>query len=415
MKNKALLRSSLALALLSAGLAASSAMAATIALTPNPQTIQQTGSADVTIAFTGDGATNAFSGAVIYDTVRFNATAAPNGGDVLCAVNDAFNATDGRVAIVVTPGGGALADRNFCVITFTTNAAALGNTALTWVTPVFGGSGGGDTATDGALNVIDVIPEPPSITFTPNGGAVDLTQGGGAVGASSASTNINVTAAGGIGGGTGSYNCAVPAGFAVTNNANAAFANGSADMAVSCTMAAAASSAGMTCAVSDADGARDVAFTLNCPAGASAIYGSAPAPGVALPACGGSTAGAVVNTTLTINNTGTPANPESAADDLALACSVAGANFAIASGPTTPLEAGASTTVTVACTVPASGTATGTLTCNGNDYPLSSALATAPVVVSPAIVPSTSFWSKMILFGLLAGLGMLVVSLRRNG
>lgn len=414
MKNKALLRSSLALALFGAGLAASSAMAATISLTPNPQTIQQTGSADVTIAFTGDGATNAFSGAVIYDTVRFNATAVPNGSDVLCAVNDAFNATDGRVAIVVTPGGGPLADRNLCVITFTTNAAALGNTALTWVNPVFGGSGGGDTANDGALNVIDVIPEPPTISFNPNGGMINLTQGGGAVGGSSATTTITATAAGGIGGGTGSYNCTVPAGFAVTNNANPAFANGSADLGVSCTMAAAGSSAAMSCAVTDADGARSVDFTLNCPAGASAVYNSVPAPGVGLAACDGG-AGEVVNTTLTINNTGTPANPESAADDLAVACSVAGANFAIGTGPTTPLEAGSSTTVTVACTVPGTGTATGTLTCNGNDYPLSSSVRTAPVVVSPAIVPSTSFWSKMILFGLLAGLGMLVVSLRRNG
>lgn len=264
------------------------------------------------------------------------------------------------------------------------------------------------------INVIDTPPEPPVITFNPDGGAVTLAQGGGAVGAAATNGTITVTAAGGVGGGTGSYDCTVPAGFTVSNNANASFGNGSVDMTVGCTMGATATSAGMSCAVNDANGASTVDFTLGCPAGASAVYSSAPPPGGALAACNGA-AGATVNTTLTISNTGTPANPDSAADDLALACSVTGTGFAIASGPATPLEAGDSTTVTVECTIPASGTENGTLTCNGNDYALSASVRTAPILSSPALVPSTSFWSKMILFGLLAGLGMLVVSLRRNG
>jgi hypothetical protein len=272
------------------------------------------------------------------------------------------------------------------------------------------------TVNNGAINISAEPPVDPAISFSPNGGAVNLPQNGGAVGDTSGSSTITVTASGGGGGGTGSYNCAVPAGFAVTNNANAAFGNGSVDMGVTCTMAAAASNANMTCAVTDSAGSRDVVFNLACPAGASAVYSSNPAPGNALAGCQGG-AGSTVNTTLTITNTGTPANPDTAADDLALACSITsgGGNFAIASGPTTPLEAGSSTTVTVACTIPGSGSVNGTLSCNGNDYPLSATVRTAPVVDSPAIVPASSFWSKMILFGLLAGLGMLVVSLRRNG
>ncbi len=281
--------------------------------------------------------------------------------------------------------------------------------------------GAGDTCEfiGTGINVIDTPPEAPAVAFAPNGGPINLAQGGGAVGDTSAASVIAVTTSGGAGTGSASYNCTVPAGFAATNSSNASIAVGSdpADLSVTCTLGATASSANMTCGVTDIAGSRDVSFTLNCPAGASAVYSSAPAAGAALATCNGAP-GSTQTRSITITNTGTPADPDSAADDLALACSITsgGTNFAIVAGPTSPLEAGSSTTVDVQCTVPDTGSITGELDCNGNLYGLSATVQTVPPPVpTPAIVPATSEWSKLVLIALLAGLGALVVGFRRHG
>lgn len=413
-------KSSLRLAVLPAALLAFASVASAQTITIGSGTGQRSTTISIDVTYEPGGGVAGYNTLFSYDPTPLSGDPTITAGAGSCTVDNVAN----QITVFRTtfPPVVIASAETVCTVNFPIGAAAAFATyplahdsapASTSFSDTSANTVAG-TVVDGQFQVTSVPPAPPVITFNPNGGAVTLAQGGGAVGTAATNATINVTAASGVGGGTGSYNCAVPAGFTVSNNANATFGNGSVDMTVGCTMAAAATSAGMTCAVTDAGGNRNVDFTLGCPAGASAIYSSTPAPGGALADCNGA-AGTTVNTTLTISNTGTPATPDTAADDLSPVCSVTGTGFAITSGPTNPIEAGSSSTVTVACTIPASGTQTGTLTCDGNTYALSASLRTAPILSSPALVPSTSFWSKMILFGLLAGLGMLVVSLRRNG
>lgn len=376
----------------------------------------------VPVTFNAGGNVAGYNTVIEYDPAPLSGNPTITAGAATCTIDPALN----TISIIrFTFPAAALPTEVACTVNFPIDAAAAfavyplthdpASTAFpdTSANPVVG------TVDDGSFEVVDTPPEAPAVAFAPNGGPISLAQGGGAVGDTSAASVIAVTTSGGAGTGSASYNCTVPAGFAATNSSNASIAVGSdpADLSVTCTLGATASSANMTCGVTDIAGSRDVSFTLNCPAGASAVYSSAPAAGAALATCNGAP-GSTQTRSITITNTGTPANPDSAADDLALACSITsgGTNFAIVAGPTSPLEAGSSTTVDVQCTVPDTGSITGELDCNGNLYGLSATVQTVPPPVpTPAIVPATSEWSKLVLIALLAGLGALVVGFRRHG
>lgn len=416
------LKSSLRLAVLPAALMAFCSVASAQTITIGSGSGLRNTTIDIDVTYEPGGGVAGYNTVFSYDPTPLSGDPTITAGVGSCTVDNVAN----QITVFRTtfPASVIAAPETACTVHFPIDAAAAfavyplnhdPDPASTSFSDTSAATVAG-TVVDGQFEVIDTPPEPPVITFTPDGGTVSLAQGGGAVGDPATNGTITVDATGGVGGGTGSYNCAVPAGFTVSNNANAAFGNGTVDMSVGCTMGASAASANMTCAVTDDNGDRNVNFTLECPAGASAVYSSAPAAGADLAQCSGAP-GETVTTTLTITNTGTPANPDSAADDLAISCSVDNpANFAIIAGPTTPLEAGSSTDVTVECTIPDADEAVGTLDCNGNTYGLSALVQTLPPAIpQPNVIPANSFWSKMVLFGLLAGLGMLVVSLRRNG
>lgn len=417
------LKSSLRLAVLPAALMALCSVANAQVITIGSGSGQRSTTISIDVTYAPGGGVAGYNTIFTYDPTPLTGDPTITAGVGSCTVDNVLN----QITVFRTtfPATVIAAAETACTVNFPISAGAAFAVYPLAHDPAPASTSFSDTSAntvsgtvnDGQFEVVDIPPEPPVITFTPNGGTVSLAQGGGAVGDPATSGSINVTAAGGVGGGTGSYSCTVPGGFTVSNNANAAFGNGSVDMSVGCNMGASAASAGMTCAVTDDNGSRDVDFTLECPAGASAVYSSAPAAGGDLAQCTGAP-GSTVTTTLTITNIGTPANPDSAADDLPLDCAVDNpANFAITAGPTTPLEAGSSTDVTVTCTIPDTGEAVGSLTCNSNNvYGLSALVQTdPPAVPQPNVIPANSFWSKMVLFGLLAGLGMLVVSLRRNG
>ena len=417
-------RKRLAVALVSSLAAPGFAMAATIGLDPTNPVAAPGGetAATVVIDIPAGDPTNAFSGRIEFDPALFSAVAVDPAGPNICAANN----VNGRVAIVAS--GLSEGETEICDITFT----ALGGTAegdypLVWGgPPVFGGSDGGDTAVPPTITVALAPPEPPTVTFAPNGGAINLTAPGGALqGSESNATAIAITAVGGSGAGSGSYTCVDPgAPFTVTNLANANVLVGSdpADISVTCTLDDVAVSDALACTRTGGD-ATPVNFTLNCPAGApipSPEYSSAPAAGATLN-CDGDP-GSLTETSITITNTGLAG----VGSDLDVtSCSTTGAGFSVIAGANpAPIAVGASTVVTVQCTVPAEDApaATGELTCTSNDagnspavYPLSSIADTAlPAVPQPNVVPASSLWSQLSLIGLLAALGLLVVGIRRN-
>lgn len=302
-----------------------------------------------------------------------------------------------------------------CNMTFTTTAGAVdGNAVALDLANTSVGNNGAPlaqqpAATDGVINVAVAAANPPTINFAPT--TVNLATGN--VGSQSPASVIAVTATGGAAPDVGSYNCgAQPAGFQVTNLANASIAVGSdpADMNATCTLGAAPQQAVLNCTRT---GGAAVQITLNCPAGQAVapVITPTPANGTAL-TCNGQP-GSTQTTQVTLQNTGNAAAT-------GVSCSTTGAGFSIQAQPTGTINAGASSSVVAACTVPAEGaTITGTLNCtSGNagslSYPLSSLGQAAPVGSNLATIPSTSLWAKIGLIGLLAALGALVVGFRRH-
>jgi hypothetical protein len=279
---------------------------------------------------------------------------------------------------------------------------------------------------NGQITISAAPPVPPTVTFAPNGGPINLTAPGGALqGSLSNESVIAITAVGGSGAGVGSYNCVVDPGapFDISNlaDANVAVGDDPADMSVICTLGAVAVAANMNCTRTGGD-ATPVNFALTCPAGVpvpSPAYSSNPAPGATLN-CDGD-AGTLTQTSVTITNTGLAG----VNSELDYSCSTASAGFSVISGAAGSIIVDDSATVTVQCKVPAEGdpAATGTLDCTHNAtnenspvrYGLSSIADTAPPAVpQPNVVPASSLWSQLSLIGLLAALGLLVVGIRRN-
>lgn len=266
---------------------------------------------------------------------------------------------------------------------------------------------------NGSVTLADAPPDPTNIGFSPT--TVNLTNGGNVAGQQSAASIVSVTTIAASGVDPGSYSCTVPAGFQLTNAAQAGIPAGSdpADISVTCTLAGAAFQGISTCTRnSGAD--TDVQLTLNCPTAAGPVLASSPANGTTL-TCNGAP-GSVVTTGVTINNTGD-------AQMTGVACNVVGAGFVISQAPSPTVNAGGSTTVSVGCTVPAEGvTSNGTLNCTTTapaggalSFPITSLGVAGPVSpTTPALIPSTSLWAKIGLVGLLAALGLLVVGFRRH-
>lgn len=414
------IRTGLALAVLGVTFGGS-AFAAEIAPSPNPASVGIGSSTEIAITFTGDGATTAFSGALEYDTTVFDASS----DNAVCTINDAFDATTGRI-IVVAFGLNPLPDQTFCNITLTettgVEATAAGSPyALSWFEPVFGGSGGGDVATDGAVNV-QVAPPDVNLVYDPaSGGIVNF---GAGTSGDTVSASIDISTTGSIGGGSVD-SCVLGGANAGAFTIDSAFpiavaAGGAGTIDVSCTLGNEDATATLTCQETDVSPSSP-SWTLDCAAGTpvpAPEYSSAPAAGSQL-SCSGQP-DSMTSTQVTITNDGFAG----VGSDLDYTCSVAGAGFALGAGGAGTLAVGDSAVVTVSCTVPSEGSpdATGTLTCTSNDadepsnaYPLvAGVVTTPPPVPGAAIIPANSLWSKLALFGLLAGLGALVISLRRN-
>lgn len=338
---------------------------------------------------------------VQYNTAIFNVAS----NNASCTVNEAA----GTVAFIALDFAGVADGAVICTLTFTdvSGVASAQPITLGGLQPL------GTTPNNGTLNVSLAPPNPTTINFAPT--TVNLANGGNPAGGTSAASIVAVTT-GGAGVDAGSYSCTIPPGFQLVPNAGAAIPAGSdpADISVTCTLGAVATSANSTCTRT---GGADVVLTLNCPAGApipAPILTPTPANGTPL-TCNGAPL-STATTQISISNTGTLATT-------GLACSTTGAGFSVQQQPGAVVAPGGSTSVIVSCSVPAEGLPAiqGTLNCAGTNgggalaFPLSSLGVTG--AVSPTTqqtIPATSMWAKIGLIGLLAALGALVVGFRRH-
>ncbi len=264
-----------------------------------------------------------------------------------------------------------------------------------------------------------VVSTPPDVVlgFAP---ASAVAFPGGTSGTSTTASIAVSVATGSIGTGTVS-NCVVggtnASAFSVTAGVPATVPPaGNIDLSV--TLANAALAATLTCDVADAGTATTHTWNLTAPAGTPVPapgYSSNPPAGSAISRTGTPGHGSACNSSVVITNNGFAG----AGSDLTYNCSVAGADFTIASGASGTVAVGSSATVSVAVACPADGTSvTDTLTCTSNDPAVSTATyalsANGQASVAPTFVPASSLWSKLALFGIFAALGMLVLGLRRN-
>lgn len=390
-----------ALLLVSSGSFAASLSISPAAATAAPGAGNPTNPTPINVAWDNSGLA-AGQGDSIDGTVTFDATklSASVSGD--CALNGGM---PGEIIIAaVNVQGNTIPSGNICVMTFTTLAgAANGNVIAIDLGNTVVGDGGvainpQPPATDGTITIQLVVAAGPVLTYAPATGSTVLS-----------GSNITVTPSGGQAGGSSNYSCAPPAGVTVTNNPGS-IATGGAAATLNVTCPAGTADAAMTC--TSTGGGTPVTYNVDCPSAPAPVLGSTPANGTPL-SCGG-TPGTTQTVSATINNTGN-------ANMTGVTCSTVGPGFSIQTAPSPTIAGGASSTVTVACLVPASGTNQGTLNCTTTApaggalaFPLSSAAQSAAVPPQAAIVPASSLWSKLGLVGLLAVLGMLVVGFRRQ-
>ena len=370
-------------------------------------------------------------------TVVFtNTTPATIGGfDFQLAFNDA-NLTIADADITTDHGGTACsvnAPGNIACFSNPTTGLTLPGTITISLSFDVGATAQVEPLTFGTTNVFDNGGA--SVTLTPTSGQItvqaappDVVLGfapasavafpGGTSGTSTTASIAVSVASGSIGTGTVS-NCVVggtnASAFSVTAGVPATVPPaGNIDLSV--TLANAALAATLTCDVADAGTATTHTWNLTAPAGTPVPapgYSSNPAPGAAIDRTG--IPGSSCNSSVVITNNGFAG----AGSDLTYNCSVAGADFTIASGASGTVAVGSSATVSVAVACPADGTSvTDTLTCTSNDPAVATATyalsANGQAFVAPTFVPASSLWSKLALFGIFAALGMLVLGLRRN-
>lgn len=385
-------------------------------------------SATVAVSFDGDGAVNGYGGSWEYDPLLFGtpvpaSPSATHPGALvgLCTVDVGTNTFSVAVS-ATTPLGDAT---DVCVfeipILGTTGTGTYPLPVSATFPPSF--SGGTGTFTPGEIiiteGVADVV-----LSYDPTG---TLVFGGGTSG-DTVAASIDVTAGGTIGTGTVT-NCGITGAnagaFALTSGDLSITAGNSGSIDLTCDLANSDLTATLTCTETDSNSAgTDVSWTLDCGAGdpvPAPEYSSTPAPG-SLITCNGAP-GAVVNRSIVIENTGFVGDG-SADSDLTFSCSVAGAGFALTGTTGDTLAVGESATVAIECTVPVTEgtTNTGSVTCTSDDaanspavYDLSSGIVTAPPPVpQAAVIPANSLWSLLALFGVLAGIGAVVIGLRRH-
>lgn len=266
---------------------------------------------------------------------------------------------------------------------------------------------------NGTITLVDQ--GPPTITIDDTD--VTLTSPAGAfAGAQSDPATIAVGLIdGGQAGATAGYSCSgtgTQAPFSFAPASQGPFEDGDQgdvqDITVSCTMANAAVTGSVSCTRTGGDTTL-VEFDVTCPAAPNPPLALDPTPpsGTTLNAPGGGTA------TITVGqedgNTGESGDVTCTSDNPLITIAPAGTqtiNFG---------DADFDFTVTIP------GGEAGTITCTGTDpatagnngftwtYPVSGVYAPPP-----HLVPATSLWSKLALFGLFGALGMLILGLRRS-
>ena len=366
----------------------------------------------IPFTYTADGETVGYQCDIVTPAGITASTATGN-----CAVLGSGNV---RVSIG-TPDNSILPSGTHCQIAYTVGATAVdGDTFPLALTGCLYSDADGNPSTATPVQnagLITVQAAPPDVVlgFAP---ASAVAFPGGTSGTSTTASIAVSVASGSIGTGTVS-NCVVggtnASAFSVTAGVPATVPPaGNIDLSV--TLANAALAATLTCNVADAGAATTHTWNLTAPAGTPVPapgYSSNPAPGAAIDRTG--IPGSSCNSSVVITNNGFAG----AGSDLTYNCSVAGADFTIASGASGTVAVGSSATVSVAVACPADGTTvTDTLSCTTNDpavaEPSYNLSATGQAFVAPTFVPASSLWSKLALFGIFAALGMLVLGLRRN-
>lgn len=371
----------------------------------------------------GAGNAAGYQATLTYDTAAFGLPTAGAGGAATCTVNDGT----GEISVFrFTLPAAVLSDEVACNLNFPIEAAtALGVYPIAHVPAdaQYSDTGGTQfpaTAVDGSVEVIDA---PPDVTLSFNPAPPGPVTFPGGVSGTTVNQSITVNAAGNAGSGTVtgcSISGAGASAFAVTSGDLSIAAGGSDTIDLTCDLGNDASTATLTCTETDSNSAgTPVNWTLNCAAGTpvpAPEFDSTPAPGGTINCSG--TPESVQNRTLTIENIG----------DLPLTvsdCSTADAGFSV-TGPTFPqvIAAGGSIDVGIQCTVPADGlpAITGDLTCtsdDANEGTVTYGLIAGPVTVPPAnpapeLIPANSLWSLLALFGVIAGIGAVVVGVRRH-
>ena len=377
------------------------------------------GSVTLEVVYESDGATTATQTDIVLDTskVTFVSAAAHSSAPTsLCSLvsGNTLRSQENLPSNAVIPTG------TKCTYVLTANAGADGDTMpLAFSNELFIDAGGNDTSSGntsvGGSLIWQAAPPDVVLGFAP---ASAVAFPGGTSGTSTTASIAVSVATGSIGTGTVS-NCVVggtnASAFSVTSALPLTVPPaGNIDLSV--TLANGTLSATLTCDVADAGTAPTHTWNLTAPAGTPVPapgYSSNPAPGAAIDRTG--IPGSSCNSSVVITNNGFAG----AGSDLTYNCSVAGADFTIASGASGTVAVGSSATVSVAVACPADGTSvTDTLTCTSNDPAVSTATyalsANGQAFVAPTFVPASSLWSKLALFGIFAALGMLVLGLRRN-
>ncbi|MCB1560291.1 MAG: hypothetical protein KDI75_04230 [Xanthomonadales bacterium] len=363
-------------------------MASSFTVNPSAATAPLGGGATTPTAITVDWDPEAGTGDSFEVEVAFDDTAF----DVSVSGNCNYVAASGIVTVIAFDAfSNTLPAGSYCTMNFTATAAALEQVyPLTLQNDLVtdgGADQGASTLNDGQITVQAAPPTTQTVTASAGAGGTvapptqDVTSGNTANVTVTPNAGYEVTAIGGTCGGTPAP--ALPSSAPVTFTTNPVGTAGDPDHSADCTV------------------------TATFGAIPAPIYASTPAPGSSLNCTSGGT------TTVNIQNIG----------DLPLnvSCSI-GAPFSSA-GPASPIAPAGNSDVTVTCPTIADGDppVNGTLACSSDGGPDARYPVTAsaippipPAIPSPQLVPSSSLWSKLMLFGFLAGLGALVISLRRS-
>lgn len=227
--------------------------------------------------------------------------------------------------------------------------------------------------------------------------------------------NVNfaiTTAAAGTG--TGSVQCADAAGgptFTLSPSTAITVNSGSASpisVGVSCplsTFGGGAVNGDVTCTVTDSAGTRNETINIACPEGADATGPVLTAPVSTVINLGATIVGQSASGSIQYSAAGGDAGQSTA-----LVCSVVSGPVSIVSGGNQTVTTGSQPAPVIVSMTSAVAAQVATVSCNGTEFTINAAAGLVP----PEVIPASSLWSQLSLIGLLAGLGGLMVALRRN-